>query len=344
MAQLIRIDSQRHGGGQALRVALVLSAATGQGFEVVGFRDRRLRPGLRSSHLAVVRAVGLACGARVHGAFEGAREMRFEPGQVVPGDFEFELAGEGSGTFVLQSLVSVLARSTTGSRLTVRGGTHLPQSPSFHFLARHWLSLVEPAGVSARATLARASFAARGEGEMRTEIRAAQAAQPLLLDGRGALVELRGVCGASGAGSDVACRMRDVAQGHFWEQRRLDSCWDVVDLPASSPGSFAQIELVFERGRAALNLLGERSVRPEVAAERLARRVLRFLDGEATVDRLVADQLLVPMALSGAGGRLATDAVTDHLLGVAAVLELFGFEVRAWGIKGGPGGVEVGRS
>jgi RNA 3'-terminal phosphate cyclase (ATP) len=319
----------------------VLSAVTGQGFELSGFRERRLQPGLQTAHLAVVRALGMACGARLHDAFQGSCGLRFEPGSLAAGEFEFDVTGERVGTLVLQGVLATLARANGASHLKVRGATHLAQRPSFHYLDRHWLPLVAAAGVDARLGLTRASFVARGEGEMHAEVAPASGSAALDLERRGALVAIRGVCGVAGLKVELARRMRDAAQTLLWEQRRLASDWDIVDLPAASAGVFAQMELVFERSRAAFDALGERSVRGEVAGERLARACLRFLDGEAAVDRFAADQLVVPMALSGKGGRVATDAVTAHLLSVAGLARLFGFDVRVSGAHDGPGLVEV---
>jgi RNA 3'-terminal phosphate cyclase (ATP) len=327
-----------------LRAALVLSAITGQGFEVRAFRARRIRPGLQSSHLAVARAVAMTCGARLQGAFEGSGELRFEPGPLSPGDFEFDVSGGTSGTFVMQSALTVLARSDAPSRLRVFGGTHLPRCPSFHYLSRHWLNLAARTGIGAQMRLDRASFVARGAGEMRAETRPARPGEPLELDQRGALLAVRGVCGAAGLKGEVAQRMRDAAAGRLWEERRLGCDWELLDLPAVSAGTFAQMELLFEHGQAAFSLLGERAVRAEAAGERLARQCLRFLDGEAVVDRFAADQLVLPLAASRAGGRVVTEVVTNHLISVTAVARLFGFDAKVWGSLGMRGGVEVARS
>jgi RNA 3'-terminal phosphate cyclase len=77
--------------------------------------------------------------------------------------------------------------------------------------------------------------------------------------------------------------------------------------------------------------------------ERAARRALRFLDDEdSAVDPWLADQLAVPMALAGGGGRLHVSEVTSHLETVAGVLRQFGVPVETWGRHGGPGGLAVG--
>ena len=132
------------------------------------------------------------------------------------------------------------------------------------------------------------------------------------LSRRGALVAVRGIAGGARLRGDVARRAADAAQAHLWEQRRMESEWEVVDLVAASPGAFLQVEAVFETGRAAFCLLAERGLRAEVLGERAARRVLKFIDDEeAVVDPWLADQMAVPLALAGGGGRLAD--VRSHL-------------------------------
>jgi len=342
---LIPLDgAQGEGGGQILRTALALSAVTGQGFRVERIRASRLRPGLRPRHLAAVRAAAIACGAEVHGAFDGSPDLRFVPGTVSAGEFRFDIGTAGAATLVLQSVVPVLATAPSASRVMVTGGTHVPRSPSHHFLARHWAEVVGRLGLAVRLKLERAGFFPRGEGCVEAEV--GPWARPAALDltRRGALVAVRGISGAARLRGDVARRAADAARALLWEERRMETEWEIVDLAAASPGAFLQVEAVFETGRAAFGLLGERGLRAEVLGERAARRVLKFIeDEEAVVDPWLADQLAVPLAIAGGGGRLQTSAVTSHLETVAAVLRRFGVPASTWGRRGGPGGLAVGR-
>jgi RNA 3'-terminal phosphate cyclase (ATP) len=153
------------------------------------------------------------------------------------------------------------------------------------------------------------------------------------------------VAGAARVRGRVAERAVDAARQRLWEARRLEGEWEVLELESASPGAFVQAEAVFENGRAAFGLLGERGLRAEVLGERVARRILRFLDDDdAAVDPWLADQLAVPLALAGGGGRVATSEVTSHLETVASVLRAFGVGARTWGRHGGPGGLEVERA
>jgi RNA 3'-terminal phosphate cyclase (ATP) len=344
--ELIPLDgAEGEGGGQILRSALTLSAVTGQGFRVERIRARRLRPGLRPQHLAAVRAAGLACGAEVHGAFDGSPDLRFLPGRAGAGEFRFDIGTAGAATLVLQTVVPILATAADPSRVEVCGGTHVPRSPSFHFLSRHWCEAVGRLGLVAPVELVRGGFMPRGGGEIRAWTSPWTLPAALDLSKRGALVAVRGISGHARARGDAAQRAADAARQRLWEARRLETQWDVIELASASPGAFLQVEAVFENGRAAFGLLGERGVRAEALGERAARRVLRFLeDEEAAVDPWLADQLAVPFAVARGGGRLSTSEVTSHLETVASVVRAFGIEARTWGRRGGPGGLEVGRA
>jgi RNA 3'-terminal phosphate cyclase (ATP) len=199
-------------------------------------------------------------------------------------------------------------------------------------------------GLAVRLRLERAGFFPRGEGCVEAEVQPWERPASLDLSRRGALLAVRGVSGAARLRGEVARRAADAARDFFWEERRLETEWEVVDLAAASPGAFVQVEAVFETGRAAFGLLGERGLRAEVLGERAARRVLKFIeDEEAVVDPWLADQLAVPLAISGGGGWLRTSEVTSHLETVAAVVSRFGTPARTWGRRGGPGGLAVGR-
>ncbi len=345
MSGLLSLDGSRgEAGGQILRAALTLSAVTGQGFQISRIRAGRPQPGLRPQHLAAVRAAAMACQARVGGAFEGSPDLRFEPGPVTSGEFRFEIATAGAVTLVLQTVLPALARADQASSVEVTGGTHVPQSPAFEFLSRHWASVVEGAGLRLRAELRRAGFYPPGGGEVGARVEPwSGPGSPLHLEARGDLLALRGVSGAGRVRGEVAERQAQAARALLWEERRLEIDCLVHEPPVASPGSYLYLEAVFERGRLALSELGRRGLRSEVLAERLTRRLLRQIDAEGAVDGHLADQLVVPLAAGGCGGRVTTVEVTRHLQTVVEVASLFGVRARTWGRAGGPGGFEVER-
>lgn len=283
----------------------------------------------------------LASGARVHGAFDGSLDLSFEPGQLSGGDFELDVGGNASAPLVLQTLAVPLALSGGRSRLRIEGGTHVPASPSAHYLRHHWAKALRDAGLRLDLRIGRAGFHPRGGGLLEAVVQPWDECVALRYETRGPLRSVVGFSGASRIKVDVAGRARDAAVRRLWEARRLEVQWTVEELEAPSPGSHAILVAEFEHGRAAFSALGERTTRPEILGDRLARKLLRFLDCEAAVDPYLADQLVVALAIGGQGGRIVTPEVTPHLSTVIRVLEPFGYKATVSGRLGGPGVVEV---
>jgi RNA 3'-phosphate cyclase len=268
--------------------------------------------------------------------------LRFEPRDVAAGAFHYEIGTAGATTLVLQTIIPALAQARETSRVELIGGTHVPASPSYHYLSRHWIGMAERTGLSARTRLIAAGFYPRGGGTVRCEIEPWRERRELVLENRGGLVGLLGVSAAARLKGEVARRQKGAAERLLWESRRLEVKWTDTDdeIQAVSPGSFIQIEAVFEHGRGAFCGLGARGLRAEVLGERVARDVIAFLDSEGAVDQYLADQLVVPLAL-GKGGRLTTTVVTRHLETVVRVLSSFGFRARTWSVPAEAGVVEI---
>ena len=310
MARLIPIDgAQGEGGGQVLRTALALSAVTGQGFEITKIRERARVPACGPAPCG--RARGLADLPGEGGRrYDGSPDMRFEPGAMTSGRFRLEIATAGAAPLVMQTVVAPLA-TTSESEFTVEvtGGTHVPSSPSYHYLARHWAAVVARLGLRAQFELVRAGFYPPGGDEIRAEVSPWPRPASLSLEHRGALVEIIGTSGAGKVKTDVVQRQAEAARARLWEARRLESRWDVVEMPSASPGSFLLLEAVFEDSRAAFGFLGERGLRAEILGDRAARTLLAFLDTDAATDPHLADQLAVPLAIAKGGGRVSTNVV-----------------------------------
>src|SRR4029453_18458758 len=89
---------------------------------------------------------------------------RFRPGRAGAGEFRFDIGTAGAARLVLQTVVPILATAGERSRVEVCGGTHVPRSPSFHFLSRHWCEAVGRLGLVAPVELVRGGFMPRGGG------------------------------------------------------------------------------------------------------------------------------------------------------------------------------------
>jgi RNA 3'-terminal phosphate cyclase (ATP) len=82
---------------------------------------------------------------------------------------------------------------------------------------------------------------------------------------------------------------------------------------AASPGTMLMVAAGFERGRGGFAALGERGKPAEQVGREAGREAASFLDGNASVDMHLADQLLIYGAMAGEETRYRTENVTAHL-------------------------------
>src|SRR5262249_3904296 len=159
------------GGGQILRTSLALALVTGRPFHLRNVRAGREKPGLRPQHLMSVRAAAEGGRAQLRGASKGSSDLVFEPGEVVPGESHFAIGTAGATGLVLHTLYLPLAyRTSTPSRVTVTGGTHVPHSPCYHFLDTTWRRYMDLLGLRISLRMQRPGFYPRGGGPIEAPV------------------------------------------------------------------------------------------------------------------------------------------------------------------------------
>ncbi len=327
--------SQGEGGGQILRTALSLSAITGKPFSIHRVRANRLKPGLRPQHREAARAVALLCDAEMVGAEIGSARLEFRPRrQARAGAYEIDIGTAGSAPLLFQTLCWPLALAGGPSRLALRGGTHLQNSPTFHYLAMVWAPAVARLGFRFDLELQTAGFYPEGGGAMAGEVHPGHAMPPLDLRHRGTLREVEVLAMVAGVGFDVAERL---AAGALRRLREMGVAAEATKVPVParlSAGSHLLLTAQFDRTCGGHGEIGEKGAPAERLAEAAVRAFAAFLRGGAAVDRFLGDQLLVPAALLAAGlvppapglvpaTRYTVSAVTRHLTTNAEVLRRF---------------------
>jgi len=322
---VIRIDgSIGEGGGQVLRSAVTLSLLTGQAFHMTHIRESRPRPGLFPQHLAAVQAAAQISGAAVSGDRIGSQELHFAPGALRPGQYHFDIGTAGATALVLQTVLLPLAVADAASTLSISGGTHVPWSPCFHYLDWHWRPLLARIGIAFRLELAMAGFYPQGGGELRAAIPGGARPLDVELLERGGLKRLRGLSAVANLPLEIAERQRSQALRRLGARlAAADIHIGVESLPARSRGTLLLLLAEFEHSQACFFALGARGKRAERVADEAVDDLFAFLDGDGAVDRWMADQLLLPLALAARPSALRTGEVSSHLLTNAAVIGAF---------------------
>ncbi len=327
---LVRIDgSHGEGGGQIVRTAVALSALTGRPLLVVNVRAGRSKPGLRAQHLAGVKAMQRICGARVRGGSIGSPELLFEPGPTRGGDYLLDVAAEarsaGSVLLVFQTLLPALTFAEGGSRLTIRGGTHVAWSPPYQSLAEVFVPTVANMGVRVGLELSRWGWYPRGGGEVLAAVEPVRGVlSPLRLEEGFVPGDIEALSASSNLPAGVGERQRERLLARLAERGFSAEC-SLLDSPAEGPGSLVFIKVRDAGGRklAGFSALGERGKPAERVADEAADGLFEFLDRGGAVEEHLADQLVPYMALAGGESCVTTSRVSRHLLTNIWVVESF---------------------
>jgi len=306
---MVTIDgSTGEGGGQILRSSIALSMVTGEPVTLRNIRARRKRPGLMRQHLTAVRAAAEISGARVEGGAIGSSELRFSPGSVRPGEYDFSVGTAGSTMLVLQTLLPALALADSPSRLTLEGGTHNPMAPPFPFVEQTFLPVLRQIGPEVSATLERPGFYPAGGGRATFEVRPSAARRALELLERGEIHSRRAIALIANLDDHIAKRELDmVARKLGWRRSELE----VRRVESAGPGNVVLLEAYAESVTEVFSAFGAKGIPAPNVALQAIDEYQRWLASGAPVGEHLADQLLLPMALAG-GGTFRAVACSRH--------------------------------
>lgn len=316
---LILIDGA-HGGGQVLRTALSLSIITGRPFRMTEIRGKRSRPGLLRQHLTAVRAAAEICGARIHGVELNSTAIEFRPASVRAGDYSFAIGTAGSTMLVLQTLLPALLQADGPSTVRISGGTHNPAAPPFNFIQKAWLPLIQRMGARVELALLRHGFVPGGGGLVEATVRPS-ALKPLTLDGEmepitivsaGALV--------SALPASIGNRELDRLAASLGLERRHLSVTDLGDQ--AGPGNVVSITAMKAGITEVFSSIGQERMRAEQVADEAIDEFTAWAQSNSAVGNHLADQLMLPMAIAGAG-KLTTVRLSNHIRTNAAVIQQF---------------------
>lgn len=323
---MIEIDgSEGEGGGQIVRSSLALSLLTGKSFRIFNVRAGRKKPGLKLQHLTAFEAATQIGNAVVTGAELGSREISFQPSEVTPGEWKFQIATAGSVTLVLQTVLPPLMMAGAPSKVMLCGGTHNMMAPAFDFLKKSFVPLLRRIGPQVELTLHKHGFYPVGGGRFEAEIIPSDELNGLEVMERGKLLQrhVRSIVSAL----PIRIAHRETAR----VIRKLN--WDRVatehiDAPNPvGPGNVLFAELEYENLTSVFTGFGRQGVPAEKVADAVVRDVRNYLKSDAPVGPHLADQLMLPMAIAAAfskkPGRFRTVPLTQHSLTQAEIIQRF---------------------
>lgn len=324
------------GGGQILRTSLSLATILKRPVQINNIRANRKNPGLAAQHLTAVKAAAVICEAHVIGDELGSTRLTFEPqSRPISGLYEFDVSeareggSAGAATLVLQTILLPLALAEGSSTVILKGGTHVAWSPSFHYLNEVYLPAVACLGIHAIAELKAWGWYPAGQGEIRVEIAGKPSADNDEAPDNtvqwlepGELQQVAGVAVASSLPAHIAQRMSDHATRQL-QKAGIPAAIDPKRVRSVSPGAGIFLTAEYTFNRAGFGAIGKKGKPAEYVAEDVVEALLAFHKSGAAIETHLADQLILPIAATGANVTFSAQSLSRHTMTNIWVVERF---------------------
>ncbi|MFN3504780.1 MAG: RNA 3'-terminal phosphate cyclase, partial [Caldimicrobium sp.] len=296
--------------------------------KLYNIRAKRPKPGLQPQHLACLKACRELTSAITKGEELHSQEIIFIP-QKRPkrATYFFDIGTAGSTSLLFQTLLYPLAFSEGGT-LILQGGTHVPFSPTFHYLEKVFQPVLVSFGFNFTLLLERAGFYPKGGGKIRAQIEKITLFNlPKFTPGfRAEEVEVLSLS-SEDLPTHIIERQAKAAY-ELLSNANLLAKITKIKLSSTSPGT-----MLFVYGRdgekyAGFTSLGKKGVPAEKVGKEAALSFLNFLNSKAQFDPYLGDQLLLPSALVLLQSKnkfftYTVSQVTNHLLTQAWLIPQF---------------------
>jgi RNA 3'-terminal phosphate cyclase (ATP) len=314
---MIEIDGSMHSGsGTVLRYAVALAALIGMPLRIGHIRARREKPGLRPQHLQAARACAVFCGGQLSGDEVGSREIVFHPGRTRKGGtFRFDIGTSGSATMLAFTLVPLALFAETPCRFSLTGGLFQDFAPSAYYLRDILFPHLERMGARIRLKIERPGYVPKGGGRLVLEVEPVRSKLgPLQRLEQGKPLRFRGIALSSNLAEErvserMAARCRELLAG--------DAPAEIEVLQDSS--ALQKGAVLFLRAETTTGCIlgadqaGKPGRRSEAISEFVVSTLREDLSAGATVDRHLADQLILFAALAEGETSYRIPMPTEHV-------------------------------
>ncbi len=315
---MIQIDgSKKSGSGTILRYSMALASLLGEELEMTNIRASRKKPGLRPQHLKSV----IACSEMTRGSVEGAvvdsSRIRYRPG---PGSnatrYCWDIGTAGSTTMLAFSILPLAVFSPGPLHFRISGGLFQDFAPGASHMERVLLPVLARMGIRAHIKIVQPGYVPKGGGVIELESQPVEEKLAhLVLEVQGRVKHVRGISLASHLSAQrVSIRMAKQCQ-RILSQRGLKAHFEIID-DTSAEQRGAALFVLAETDTACLigaDQAGRVGRPSEAIGAFVARSLLEDLEAGATVDRYLADQLILFAGLAEGTTTYLIPRSTEHV-------------------------------
>lgn len=311
---MIEIDgSIGEAGGQILRTSCALSTVTKKPCHIFNIRTKRPKPGLMPQHLLGIQALAELCNGKLEGDSLGSEKITFYPGEITTKDLRIRIETAGSITLCLQSLLPVALSAPNPIKISFKGGgTDVPFSPTMDYFYFIFLGILEKMGGKIDVKILRRGYFPVGGGEVEVTVFPSKL-KPINLVERGNLKKILAISRAS-----EFLKTKKVAERQLMGMReilgklKLPIEEKIEYVQTDCPGSSLCLICQFENTILGTDGLGKLGVKAETVGQEVALKLLEEEKTQACLDKHMADQILIYMALSGGKSQVKVSKITPH--------------------------------
>jgi len=310
-----------------LRTALAMAALTQQPTRIDSVRGGTSHPGLDYEDLILIFALAKSTNAETVGAELGSLSVSFLPTRHPRGlngalDLP-DVPGKRhpNALVVLNALAPVLARSGMYSQVSLQGETYGHRALAYDYFANVTVPVFGKMGIGLFPDMEMAAFGRDSAGLTKLDV------EPSVIQGldwadRGRLLGCRATVVTGGLPSAVGGR----GVAHLMRlglSAKMPVEAEALTVEAANAGAFVTVWAEFERGAGGATAMGSRGLRIESLAQSAFEELLSWVQGTATVDPYLADQILVAAALAESPTVFRVSELTARFLSSVAVIKQF---------------------
>jgi RNA 3'-terminal phosphate cyclase (ATP) len=253
----------------------------------------------------------------VEGAVVNSREIVYKPGgRIKGGHYQWEIGTAGSTTLLAMTLLPLALFADEETVFRISGGLFQDFAPSAHYMQHVLFPTLGKMGIKAELAVIRPGYVPRGGGTIQVKIKpVAGVIKPLRLLKQGKVKEVTGLALSSHLREPRVsqrmaeeCRKVLAAKGY---RARIEALWDETALQAGA--SLALWAETDSGCRLGSDQAGKRGRSSEAIGRFVAQNLLEDLKSGATVDRYLADQLIIYAALAGGTTEYIIPRLSEHV-------------------------------
>lgn len=305
------------GSGTLLRYAAAICTLLGEPLHLFAIRAKRDKPGLRPQHLLALRACAVFCSGKLEGDEVSSQEIYYWPGRTLKGgNYRWDIGTAGSATMLAFTMLSPAIFSNSNCSLSVTGGLFQDFAPSAYHMQKVLLPTVRKMGIEAQLEVVRPGYVPKGQGLLQVTVSPVSAPlKSLTMVEAGAVAKIQGISLASHLDKQkVSERMADRCRKLLSRIHHAAHIESLQDASAVQPGAALLVWAETETGcLLGADQAGKPGRRSESIADFVSTSLVKDLKSGATVDRHLADQLILFAALAQGQTAYLIPKMTDHI-------------------------------